>query len=119
MRVWKSGGETTFTSYAEVVSRHYFGLDALRAYGDGQDDFGSMPEEALFMARQAAAEVFERNARRSFVHRIGRTARAGRSGRAFTLISGRRQFGQLRDIMAATGAATAISTIIRIYSVSA
>ena len=39
-----------------------------------------------------------------YVHRIGRTARAGRSGRAFTLISGRRQFGQLRDIMAATGA---------------
>lgn len=76
---WKSGGETTFTSYAEVVSRHYFGLDALRAYGDGQDDFGSMPEEALFMARQAAAEVFERNARRSFVHRIGRTKDYGRA----------------------------------------
>lgn len=76
---WKSGGETTFTSYAEVVSRHYFGLDALRSYGDGQDDFGSMPEEALFMARQAAAEVFERNARRSFVHRIGRTKDYGRA----------------------------------------
>lgn len=76
---WKSGGETAFTSYAEVVSRHYFGLDALKGYGDGQDDFGSMPEEALFMARQAATEVFERNARRSFVHRIGRTKDYGRS----------------------------------------
>lgn len=76
---WKSGGETAFTSYAEAVSRHYFGLDALKGYGDGQDDFGSMPEEALFMARQAATEVFERNARRSFVHRIGRTKNYGRS----------------------------------------
>ena len=36
-----------------------------------------------------------------YVHRIGRTARAGK---AYTLISGRRQFYQLRDIMASTGA---------------
>ena len=39
-----------------------------------------------------------------YVHRIGRTARAGREGRAYTLISGRKQFYQLRDIMSATGA---------------
>lgn len=75
---WKSGGETVATSYAEVVSRHYFGLDALRAYGDGQDEFGDLPEEELFMARQAATEVFERNARRSFVRRVGRTKDYGR-----------------------------------------
>ena len=39
-----------------------------------------------------------------YVHRIGRTARAGKEGKAYTLISGRRQFYQLRDIMASTGA---------------
>lgn len=39
-----------------------------------------------------------------YVHRIGRTARAGREGRAYTLISGRKQFYQLKDIMASTGA---------------
>ena len=39
-----------------------------------------------------------------YVHRIGRTARAGREGKAYTLISGRRQFYQLRDIMSSTGA---------------
>ena len=39
-----------------------------------------------------------------YVHRIGRTARAGKEGRAYTLISGRRQFFQLRDIMSSTGA---------------
>lgn len=70
---WESGGEALFTTYAEVVSRHYFGLDQLKGYGDGQDDFGSLPEEALYQARQAATEVFEQNAKRSFVKRIGRT----------------------------------------------
>ena len=39
-----------------------------------------------------------------YVHRIGRTARAGKEGKADTLISGRRQVYQLRDIMASTGA---------------
>lgn len=39
-----------------------------------------------------------------YVHRIGRTARAGKEGKAYTLISGRRQFYQLRDTMASTGA---------------
>lgn len=66
-------GETLHTSYAEVVSSHYFRLDDLRSYGDGQDDFGDADEETLFMARQAATEVFEQNARRSFVHRVGKT----------------------------------------------
>ena len=71
-------GETLHTSYAEVVSSHYFRLDELRAYGDGQDDFEDMDEEALFMARQAATEVFEQNARRSFVRRIGKTKDYGK-----------------------------------------
>ena len=34
-----------------------------------------------------------------YVHRIGRTARAGKTGKSFTLIQGRGQFNQLRDIM--------------------
>ncbi len=48
---WKAGGETLFTTYIEVVSRHYFRLDALKGYGDGQDDFDQLPEEQLFQAR--------------------------------------------------------------------
>ncbi len=34
-----------------------------------------------------------------YVHRIGRTGRAGKEGRAFTFVSGRRQVYELRDIM--------------------
>lgn len=33
-----------------------------------------------------------------YIHRIGRTGRAGKSGAAYTIISGRRQFYELRDI---------------------
>ncbi len=33
-----------------------------------------------------------------YIHRIGRTGRAGRSGAAYTIISGRKQFFELRDI---------------------
>lgn len=33
-----------------------------------------------------------------YIHRIGRTGRAGRTGTAYTLISGRKQFYELRDI---------------------
>jgi len=33
-----------------------------------------------------------------YIHRIGRTGRAGRAGTAYTLISGRRQFYELREI---------------------
>lgn len=34
-----------------------------------------------------------------YVHRIGRTGRAGKEGRAFTFVSGRRQVYEIRDIM--------------------
>ncbi len=33
-----------------------------------------------------------------YIHRIGRTGRAGKSGAAYTIISGRKQFFELRDI---------------------
>lgn len=75
---WLQGGTKAFTSNVEVVSRHYFKLDALKGYGDGQDDFDELPDEELFQARQAATEVFEQNANRSFVHRIGRTKDYGK-----------------------------------------
>ena len=73
-----SNDEKLFTSYVEVVSRHYFKLDELRNYGDGQDDFDQMPDSLLYQARQAATEVFEEGANRSFVHRTGRTKDYGR-----------------------------------------
>lgn len=66
-------GGKLFTTYADVVSAHYFHLDALMGYGNGQDDFDELSDEVLYQARQAATEVFEQNANRSFVHRIGRT----------------------------------------------
>lgn len=59
----------------EIVAGHYFALDELRKYGDGRDEFDSMADEELFMARQAATETFEVAAGRSFVRRIGSTAR--------------------------------------------
>lgn len=71
-------GTKLFSSYVEVVSTHYFRLAALRGYGDGQDDFDQLPEAMLYQARQAATEVFEEAARRTFVHRIGRTKDYGR-----------------------------------------
>lgn len=39
-----------------------------------------------------------------YIHRIGRTGRAGKEGTAFTLISGRKQFYELKDIMKFTKA---------------
>lgn len=39
-----------------------------------------------------------------YVHRIGRTGRAGKTGTAYTLISGRKQVYELRDIIRATRA---------------
>ena len=39
-----------------------------------------------------------------YIHRIGRTGRAGKTGAAYTLISGRKQVYQLRDIMKSTKA---------------
>ncbi len=71
-------GNKMQTTYAEVVSTHYFRLSALKGYGDGQDAFDELPDETLYMARQAATEVFEQNANRSFVHRIGRTKDYGK-----------------------------------------
>lgn len=71
-------GKAVFTSYATVVSRHYFSLGSLKGYGDGQDDFDKLDDDELRMARQAATEVFEASAHRSFVHRIGRTKDYGR-----------------------------------------
>lgn len=71
---WIDEDETSIAiTYAEIVSSHYFSLDSLRSHGDGQDDFGALDDDILWMARQAATEVFERNAHRSFVHRLGRT----------------------------------------------
>ncbi len=70
---WYGEDGEKYNSYVEVVSRQYFDLDALKAYGDNQDDFDQLPEETLYAARQAATEVIEEAARRSWVHRIGRT----------------------------------------------
>lgn len=59
--------------YLIVVSQHYFSLDELKNYGDGQDEFDACSDEQLFFARQAAVEIFEKNANRSFVRKIGKT----------------------------------------------
>ena len=72
---WRTSGadEAAFKNRVEVVTRHYFTLDQIKEYGGGSDDFGSLGDDALYMARQAATEVFEQAAHRSFVKRIGRT----------------------------------------------
>lgn len=75
----EGGEEAGAVVYVEAVSRHYFPLDALSAFGDGRDGFDELPEEVLFAARQAATEVFERGAQRSFVRRLGRTKDYGRN----------------------------------------
>ena len=79
---WRAPGsdEAAFKTAVEVVSRHYFALDQLRGYGDGRDDFDALPEEKLWAARQAATDVFEEAAHRSFVARIGRAKDYGRDG---------------------------------------
>lgn len=79
---WRAPGseEAAYTTTVEVVSRHYFTIDQLRGYGDGRDDFDALPEETLWAARQAATDVFEEAAHRSFVLRIGRTKDYGRDG---------------------------------------
>lgn len=71
-------GTERFKTYVDVVDRHYFVLDDLAHFGDGQDNFYDLPEHVLHMARQAAVEVFEKAAHRSFVHRYGRTKDYGR-----------------------------------------
>ena len=79
---WRAPGseDAAFRCYVEVVSRHYFPLDALKGYGDGRDDFEALPDETLWVARQAATDVFEEASHRSFVERIGRTKDYGRDG---------------------------------------
>lgn len=74
-------GNVKFTSYIEIVSRHYFPLEQLRNYNpnvDGFDDTDVFTDDDLFIARQAATDVFEAAAGRSFVHRLGRTKDYGR-----------------------------------------
>ncbi len=79
---WRAPGseDAAFKTYAEVVPCHYFPLSALKGYGDGRDDFHELPDETLWAARQAATDVFEEAAHRSFVARIGRTKDYGRDG---------------------------------------
>lgn len=76
---WTEGGEPRYLSTIEVVERHYFTLDQLRGYDGGRDGFESLDGDVLFMARQAATEVFEMAAARCFVTRIGRKKDYGRS----------------------------------------
>ena len=73
-----SSTEASFVTYAKIVSRHYFTLEQLKAKDEDQDAFAELPDDELFMARQAATEVFELNSGRSFVHQIGRTKDYGR-----------------------------------------
>lgn len=78
---WLGNENVKYESAVELVSRHYFPLDSLRNKDkdvDGFDDENMFPEEMLFEARQAATDVFEQAARRSFVHRLGRTKDYGR-----------------------------------------
>lgn len=66
-------GKPFATTHVEVLSRHYFEIPELIEYGDGCDDFDELSIEKIEAARMAAVEVFEKNAARSFVKRIGRT----------------------------------------------
>ncbi len=66
------------TAYIELVSRHYFRLEDLKAYGGEMDDFEGLGDAVLSEARQAATEVFEAAACRSFVQRLGKTKDYGR-----------------------------------------
>lgn len=79
---WLASGsdEAAYVTTVDVISRQYFTLDQLRSFGDGRDEFYELPDEALYMARQAATEVFEQAARRSFVERLGATRDYGRRG---------------------------------------
>ncbi len=70
---WRGeSGSLEATSTLEIVSGIYFTLDQLRNYSE-QDDFSELPDEVLFRAREAAIEIFEKNANRSFVQRLGFT----------------------------------------------
>lgn len=69
---WYQGSDLLFTTFLNVVTRHYFDIDQIKAMDD-VDDFSSVPEEGFWAARQSATEVFERNANRSFVNQMGVT----------------------------------------------
>ena len=79
---WRAPGsdEAAFVNRVEVVSRHYFELSRLKGYGDGRDEFDKLPDDVLWMARQAATEVFEAASGRSFVARLGHATDYGRAG---------------------------------------
>lgn len=68
---WMRGAAVVATTGIASVARHYFALDELRGFGDGQDAFNELPDDVLAKARDAATEVFERAANRSFVVRVG------------------------------------------------
>lgn len=78
---WLDDETVKYESQIELVSRHYFPLSALRNKDkaiDGYDDTDQFPDDLLYEVRQASTDVFEQAARRSFVHRIGRTKDYGR-----------------------------------------
>jgi hypothetical protein len=77
---WLVSGSSVaaYKTSANVVSRHYCSISDIMNYGDGRDIFDTLPEETLWASRQAAEEVFEQAAGRSFVPRIGRTKDYGR-----------------------------------------
>lgn len=79
---WRAPGseDAAFKTNVEVVERHYFPLSRLRGYGDGRDDFDLLPDEMLWTARQAATDVFEEAAHRTFTERLGRAKDYGRDG---------------------------------------
>ncbi len=69
---WYEDENLLFTTFLVVVTRHYFDIDQLKAMDD-VDDFSDKTEEEFWAARQSATEIFEKNARRSFVQQIGTT----------------------------------------------
>ena len=77
---WLASGSSApvFTSYVEVVPRHYFELQQLECFEGGRDGFDELPDDVLWAARQAATDVFEEAAHRSFVERLGWTKDYGR-----------------------------------------
>lgn len=100
---------------AQYLSRNGFGVEAL--HGDLNQSQRSRVMDAFKSARiplLVCTDVAARGIDVSdidyvinydvpghdeyYVHRIGRTGRAGREGTALTLISGRRQYYQIRDL---------------------
>lgn len=69
---WYADDDLIFTTYLVIVARHYFDIAQLKAMDD-VDDFSDKTEEEFWAARQSATEIFEKNARRSFVQQMGTT----------------------------------------------